>query len=311
MDRLVAEPVLDLRPHLEGCADRLVYGVGHDDAFYAVAPVTAEAPRDAKGRWKSTLDSPTDYVVLRVRDGAVERTVVRNESLHITHIQPCPEGLLLLGSRCVWRRSGPEKNALVVNSRGETLRCFTAGDGISDVRVAADGTIWVSYMDEGVFGNCGWSIPGPEPIGASGLVAFDAHGNVTCTYDRKAAGTDFICDAYALNVTEDGAAWVYFYTDFPLVRIYQGRYRAWACNVKGARAVAIRGRNALLVGNREHAGVATLLELPEKPGSSSRVLSERMLTDADGNGFDRAEAHGQGHTLILVRDRVVYSVSDW
>jgi len=32
------------------------------------------------------------------------------------------------------------------------LRSFHAGDGIQDVEAAGDGTIWVGYFDEGVFG---------------------------------------------------------------------------------------------------------------------------------------------------------------
>ena len=309
MDRLVAEPLLDLRPHLEGCADRFVIGMGHDDAIYVAAPRTAEAPRDKDGHWKTMLDEPTDYVVLRAHEGAVESVTVRDERLHVGHVQPCPDGLLLVGGRCGWRPSGPDKNALTVNARGETLARFTLGDGISDVRVAHDGTIWVSYFDEGVFGNFGWSIPGPEPIGASGLVAFDGRGEPKLAYDRKAAGSDFICDAYALNVTSDGAAWVYFYTDFPLVRLFQGTYRVWPVGLKGARAVAIRGQNALLVGGYDTPSQAHKLELPEKGGA--RVMSQHSITDRDGRSFDDADIHGAGDRIILVRDRVVYALSDW
>ena len=40
------------------------------------------------------------------------------------------------------------------------------------MQVDSLGRIWVSYADEGVYGNFGWGQPGPPPVGAAGLVCF-------------------------------------------------------------------------------------------------------------------------------------------
>jgi hypothetical protein len=67
-------------------------------------------------------------------------------------------------------------------------RTFTIGDGVQDVRTTPGGDVWVSYFDEGVFGNYRWSPPGPEPIGAPGLVAFDPLGNGLSRPTRAVGG---------------------------------------------------------------------------------------------------------------------------
>jgi hypothetical protein len=109
-------------------------------------------------------------------------------------------GVLLVGARCRWTADSVERNAVVYDWDGREVRRFTLGDGIADVRTTSDGTIWASYFDEGIFGNHGWNHPGPTPIGAPGLVAFDQQGDARWSYDAKKARTDSICDAYALNV---------------------------------------------------------------------------------------------------------------
>jgi hypothetical protein len=74
--------------------------------------------------------------------------------------------VLLVGARCHWRSEGAERNAVALDWSGRELGRFTLGDGIQDLRVTRDGTIWASYFDEGVIGNYGWSDPGPPAMGA-------------------------------------------------------------------------------------------------------------------------------------------------
>ena len=66
----------------------------------------------------------------------------------------------------------------------------------------------VSYFDEGIFGNYGWS----EPIGQSGLIVFDENFNI------KWESRDDICDCYAINLDDDGHIWYYYYDEFDLVK---------------------------------------------------------------------------------------------
>jgi hypothetical protein len=98
------------------------------------------------------------------------------------------------------------------------------GDGLQHVQVAADGTIWTGYFDEGIFGNFGWGAPdGPTPLGAAGIVAWSGSFEKTWELD---ADKGIVDDCYALNVAPD-AVWACTYSDFPVVRIADGAERVW------------------------------------------------------------------------------------
>jgi hypothetical protein len=159
-------------------------------------------------------------------------------------VQPLTNGeIVLVGARSHFLKSGPEKNAVVYSGDGKVLRRFTLGDGINDVQTTGDGVIWVSYFDEGVFGNFGWN----DPMGSSGLICFDSHGNIVWQFTPP-AGFDSICDCYSLNVAKNGV-WSCYYTEFPVVRIDSSKkVRGWTNEVGGASALAVDGQRVLLWG---------------------------------------------------------------
>jgi hypothetical protein len=62
------------------------------------------------------------------------------------------------------------------------------------------------------------------------------------------SGSESMADAYALNVA-DNAVWVYYYSQFPVVRIDRdGRTRGWNTGTRGAKALAVDSRRILLFG---------------------------------------------------------------
>lgn len=212
----------------------------------------------------------------------------------------------------LWRAQSPvgaEENAVEYDWRGHEIRRFTAGDGIQDVRTTPNGATWVSYFDEGVFGNNGWSSPGPECIGASGCVCFDADGRLCFQFSADDAGTDPICDAYAMNVVGDDDVWLYFYTEFPLVHIFRGGYRVWACGLAGAQALAARDSRVLLFGDYTRRNLVRVLRL----GAGGKAINEAelLLTDERDVALDNARAFGVGQNLYLLRGREVLVVDDW
>ena len=145
-----------------------------------------------------------------------------------------PDGeILVVGSRSQRFRDGTvEDNAHVFDPGGAHLRSFCLGDGIERIGVDSAGTIWVGYFDEGVFGNLGWD----DPMGAAGLVRFDDHGHRLWGY-QSPAGVGEVADCHALNV-DARTTWAYYYPDFPLVQISNGRVRAYTPTpVRGARHV--------------------------------------------------------------------------
>ena len=306
---LNASLLADLRPALEGWADPVAFGVGYDGAVYAAARRTASEPLREDGMFaKSQFGDPVDYLVVR-SDGVDVRTMtVPSLSLVVSYVQPFQAGVLLAGARCHWSSKGPEQNALVVNWSGKIERAFTIGDGVQDVRVTGEGHVWVSYFDEGIFGNYGWSSPGPTAIGVTGLVGFDAEGKVRFTYDATAAGTDQICDAYAMNVADDGAVWVYFYSEFPIVRILPRSYERWKLGISGARALAVRHRRALLFGSYEERGLGRVVTLK---GEGAKVAAEVSIEDGRGGSFGDAVACGRGESLYFFKDRQAFVLESW
>lgn len=271
--------------------EHVAYGVGHDREVFAVARA-----------------EPTRYLIARVR-GPEVRTMTITEQRVVSYVQPMGEDVLIASARCQWRPSGAEKNAVIVDRDGGVRSMITLGDGINGLNVARDGTIWVSYFDEGVFGNYGWSRPGPRAIGAPGLVAFDANGDTRFTYRSDAAGTDDICDAYATTLTEDGAVWVYFYTEFPIVRVGDGEYRVWKFGVSGGRALAVYDDHALLVGDYEKQSLARLVHLQRN--GVAKVVREFDVTDDEGRSMESALAVGRGHDVFFFRDGRAYLLTNW
>jgi hypothetical protein len=309
---LVAQLVVDLQPAFEGWPAPIVVGIGWDGAVYAAARRSTEAPTESRGLGifpKSKLDEATDYLIARCAGATVQTLLVPGQTLAVSYIQPFPGGILLAGARCHWRPEGAEQNAIVVEWSARELTRFTLGDGIADLRVTRDGTIWASYFDEGVFGNYGWSHPGPTAIGASGLVAFSTSGQIVFIYDSETAHTDAVCDAYAMNVEPDGDVWLYFYTKFPIVRIRSGVYQAWEFGVGGGRALAVRNDRVLLFGDYKRGALGRLIQL--RANGSTKLDGEVVLVDHDGTALKHVAAWGVGHKLYILQDRRVLVLEDW
>jgi hypothetical protein len=309
---ITARLVVDLRRELEDCQDPIAFGIGCDGTVLAAGRASTENLYVDRGLGrfpKSHLDAATSYQVLAWRDGHLRQLRLVEESLVISYAQPIESGVLLVGARCRWTPESVEKNAVIYDWDAREVRRLTLGDGIQDVRTTPDGTIWTSYFDEGTCGNYGWNHPGPTPIGAPGLVAFDQRGVVRWAYDAEKAHTDSICDAYALNVATTDDVWIYFYTEFPIVHVVGGGYQVWPVKQGGASALVVQGQRALLFGDYKERDRTRIVEM--SPNGRSKVVEEVSLVDANGRGFEVARTYGVGPTLFLIRDRVVYEVDSW
>ena len=259
---------------------------------------------------KSMLDEPHDWTVVRARGtGDVRRIHVRGERPSFSYVDAVGDGILLVAARCSWQRKGAEKNAVVLSQDGTVQRRFTLGDGIQDLRVSPSNEIWVSYFDEGIFGNRGWNNPGPEPIGSAGLVCFGPSGERRVDYDAAAAGTDTICDAYAMNVDRDGEIWICFYTEFPIVRLHEGRYTRWSYGTAGASVIAAWETRALLIGDYGAPERARVVEL--RHDGTTRVIEELTVVTPEGAPIGSMRAVAIGSDVYFFDGRRVLGLSDW
>lgn len=152
-----------------------------------------------------------NWFIKLIKDGRIETVELKNVPLIPTEVDIFSDGtLLLVQSRCLKEGTSIERNARRYNPSGQLIDAFTLGDGIESVQVDETDTIWVSYFDEGIFGNFGWE----EPMGSAGVVAYTING------ERLWDASDYgIMDCYALNVASSKEIYFYYYDDFFLVQL--------------------------------------------------------------------------------------------
>jgi hypothetical protein len=215
-------------------------------------PTVTYASREESPGFASFPDSraPQDYA-LEIRMIGADRPVVRAAHFELAYptLQPLPNGdLLAVGARSRWRDGKGEHNAVILEPNGDTAGTFCAGDGIQSAQVSPTGAIWISYFDEGVFGNFGWGADGtPTPLGAPGLVRWSLSGEKEWEY-RPPEGFGGIDDCYAMNLDGE-TVWICYYSDFPIVRIERdGIAKGWPSVASGAHALAVASGRVALVG---------------------------------------------------------------
>jgi hypothetical protein len=156
--------------------------------------------------------------------------------------------------------------------------------------------VWVSYFDEGVFGD--------DPLSQSGLACFDQDGTPAFRLGNLPDPVlKSMADCYALNVCSDREAWLYFYTDFPLVRLLDSKLAgSWRMPVAGSHGFAVDGDRVLLAGSYDRKNSLFLVRLGQ-----SRAVE---LTPVDGRGrpLRKFRAFGRRDRLFLATDGGLYVV---
>ena len=152
-----------------------------------------------------------NWIIKIIKGGRIETVELKNVPLIPTEVDLFSDGtLLIVQSRCLKDGTYIERNARRYNINGQLIEAFMLGDGINNVQIDETDTIWVSYFDEGVFGNFGWD----QPMGSAGVVAYTMNGH------RLWGASDYgIIDCYALNVVSSKEVYFYYYDDFYIVQL--------------------------------------------------------------------------------------------
>ena len=184
-----------------------------------------------------------------------------------------------------------DKNAHIYSSTGQLIRSFHAGDGIEDVQTTEDGQVWVSYFDEGVFGD--------SELGSSGVVQLNELGESLFQYNGLIKDVLPIDDCYAMNVASRHEVWLYYYSHFPLVRLRDCKLdRQWHdIPVAGAHAFAAMDNRALFAGGYEKKGRLFLVTL------DSMNVEEVEPQGDNGEAIRFTSAIGRGPRLYLIDER--------
>ena len=287
MKELLPDVVVPLS-NLPGHAG-LAFGASFDEFLWLTGPARAA---------DESVFAPGTPVDLHSFRPGPELTTRRYRGRQRPHfIQRTPDGVLFVSAR--QRDQAP--NAWLMNDRADVVRHLSLGDGLADVRVAPSGKIWTAYFDEGVFGN---------GDGAEGVVARDGAGRKIWAFDAYKAGTDDIADVYAFNLSAEDDAWVYFYTPFAIVRWRKNRPTVWQTRVEGARAMAIRSQEVLLLGDYDDPTALRVLDLPVG-GGRARVKRRLRLRLPAGTDVASLRAFGAGHRIALWSNRDLMILDRW
>lgn len=146
------------------------------------------------------------------------------------------ERILLIDTR----NDADRQNAFILKKDGSIYSSFNVGDGIADAVIGAEG-IWISYFDEGIFKEEGFS--------TEGLVLFDFEGNSVFSYHSDLPEAPFISDCYGLVKGKGAAIWLFPYTEFPLVQVDAGNFTSYEVpeGLHSSTAISVRGNIAYFV----------------------------------------------------------------
>jgi hypothetical protein len=200
---------------------------------------------------KRRSDSVNHFRVHIWKDGVVSVSDLEPTKQNYHSIESLGDGKFILTCH---RAVAGRDNGFIYDANGQVISSLFLGDGIEDVQSTPDGqTIWVSYFDEGVFGD--------SDMGQEGLVALKQDGTLvhrfaTALRNENPLNVPDICDCYALNVATDKDTFLYYYTDFPLVRITErvvtGIWRDLKSKggreIQGSHAFAVNSERALFGG---------------------------------------------------------------
>ncbi|QKW07133.1 hypothetical protein HUT18_12715 [Streptomyces sp. NA04227] len=231
------------------------------------------------------------------------------------HVQPLPEErVLVVGARCRWSPTGPDRNALVYEPDGTAAAEATLGDGIGRVLTTRTGHIWAGYFDEGIYGNYGWGgHDGPTPIGSDGLVRFSPDLKQDWRFPshyKKPWGAVSSCPTLNIDGDTTWATYSTSPTGYPVVRVHDGTVTHWH-NDTPARALAVAGTRAALLSSygSHRAARPGRLTLGTLSDGAFHPTARYRLVLPDGSPVPPGtETFGHGADLHFVTDGDWYRV---
>jgi hypothetical protein len=290
----------------------VAFNVGFDEMVYVVLAIKPLDYRTEQPGWasfaKTTPDTPQSYRIIAFQEDRLTLDIdIVEEQFNIHDIQPLPaKEILLVCARSHYKSPNDfERNGRIYSLGGKFSREILLGDGIQSVQATSNGTIWTSFFDEGVFGNFGWD----EPIGSSGLVAWDSTGNKIYGF-QPTDGLDSICDCYALNVESDTDVWLYYYTEFPLVHLHHKKIQSvWNMPISGSDGFAVSGSRALFRGGYGDRDTYHLFSLNNN--GKVKLLKLLKFTDEARQTIIAESVVGRGGSLYILSNGLVYGVFVW
>lgn len=250
-----------------------------------------------------------NYLIFKIKDSNLVRYDIKNQNYNYHFVQMLPENeILLVCARSQLRsKNDYDLNAKVFSTDGKLKREFLLGDGINNIQTNSNGEIWVSYFDEGIFGNFGWgNFDGENPIGNSGLIQSDKNGKFLYKYSPD-GNLDIIEDCYALNLVSEKEIWCCYYSQFPLVCIRDNKiYDYWNCQIKGADGFLIFNNYAFFRGGYDKNNTYSLFELNKN--HKMKAISKYKILDEMNKTIHTNEIFTRGNLMYLLNKTKCYLI---
>ncbi len=212
-------------------------------------------------------------------------------------VQPLSEGRWLLALRS-YERDAARNNAYLYDADGRRVAALSIGRGYKQVHATSNDRLWVGYHDEGVYKY--------STFGQAGAVCLDLEGHPLLQFldIAKQNALPSIDDCTAINVGDDDAVWLYYYGDYPLVRLVAGRFdRIWRdFPIKGARGFAVSGDQALFAGGGRYPRHLFLVDL------ETRAVQKLRPVDQHGKAITFTGAIGRGAHLYLRTKHELFAI---
>ncbi|MCS1352184.1 TetR family transcriptional regulator [Mechercharimyces sp. CAU 1602] len=185
------------------------------------------------------LIEENNQFILKINDGTMYLTNLGIRRFHSLFIRWIDKYHFLIANS----RNEDRMNLHIFDMNGIKQNHFNCGDGIEDILVNNE-SIWISYFDEGVFG---------DSIGHEGLIQFNYEGTPVLRYHTDLLGAPLIDDCYAICKGKGSSIWIFPYSDFPLLQIDSSSktYTSYKTpkEVHGSYALCARGKNAYFQGS--------------------------------------------------------------
>lgn len=277
------------------------FTVGFDDLIYLL--FSQNVPERIDGMFVNTIAN-TQYIAITIvfdwSSNSVCNTFFYDFGIlefNYHFIRPLKNNIMLIGARCEYQnQDNIEKNVLILDEKGVIVKKLCFGDGIESCITTADGLIIVSYFDEGVFGNHGWS----KPIGSSGLIVWDAEGNII--WENKKYN---IHDCYAINIDSSNRLWFYYYNDFDLVCTDFRSDIVMHPEISGciAFALSVTQRKILFSGGYND---SSFYQCSLDINHSKIGKKQKEIIKFDNRSIEKPICHFHGSKLLFLVDNALY-----
>lgn len=229
------------------------------------------------------------HKVFHFVNGETRIIEISSVSYSFDFAQPIEENWLLVSSRTD-DDEGLINNATIYDIQGNALDTFSFGDAIEDVQTTKKSDIWVSYFDE----STDYSL---SCFNKQRVLTFDFKDFVRQSNNE----VPYIDDCYALNVASEETVYIYYYSDFPLVKIERNNYEIFNnIPVEGSKAFAILNNFALFNNGYDEEGKIHLYSM------KNNSLQSFNLLNLKGEILNYDDSVGRGSKFFFEKDKDLY-----